>query len=180
MSRSKSSSDPEQIRHTLADDRRWLREIHTQAFDGRAIEANLVELLHAAQKATPSLVAIVGGKIVANVVFSPVTIEIAPENFRAAGLGPVAVLPPYQRKGIGTRLIRAGLDACLAEKVDAVVVLGSPRFYSRFGFKAAKDIGLRNEYVDDGHFMILELREGALLGVSGMVRYAPEFRLAGC
>ncbi|MGA2583146.1 MAG: N-acetyltransferase [Tepidisphaeraceae bacterium] len=164
----------------MEDHRLRLREIHLQAFGGRAEEANLVELLYAAGKARPSLVAIVTGDIVAHVVFSPVTIECAPNNFKAVGLGPVAVLPACQRKGIGTRLVRVGLDACLADKIDAIVVLGSPRFYGRFGFRAAKDFGLRNEYVDDGHFMIRELRPDALGDVSGMVRYSPEFRLARC
>ncbi len=124
--------------------------------------------------------AICDGKIVAHLVFSPVTIDPAHHNLKIAGLGPIAVLPEYQRQGIGSRLIHAGIKACLEDQYDAVVVLGDPNFYSRFEFRPATSFGLTNEYVEDGHFMIRELPSGAMSGVSGLLKYASEFRSAGC
>ena len=169
----------ELIRNAKADELRTICHIHKEAFEG-ASEAKLVELLHCNRKANPSLVVTVAGEIVASVVFSPVTVTTAPKESNIAGLGPVAVLPEYQRRGIGSRLIRAGLDACRAAQYGAVVVLGNPQFYLRFGFLPAMDYGLSNQYVQDAHFMIRELHANVLSNVSGMVRYSAEFRLAGC
>ena len=60
-----------------------------------------------------------------------------------------------------------------------MVVPGEPDYYFRFGFERASDRGLGNEYGADEHFMVAELREGALGDASGTVRYQPEFREAG-
>jgi putative acetyltransferase len=170
----------QQIQPATADDLHAIHQVHVQAFGGREQEAHLVDLLHAAQKGGPSLIATLDRKIVAHIVFSPATIEPARDNFKVTALGPIAVLPAHQRRGIGSRLIRAGIEACIEDQYDAVVVLGNPNLYSRFGFRPAMSYGLTNEYVHDGHFMIMELRSGALVGVSGLLKYAPEFQTAGC
>ena len=73
-----------------------------------------------------------------------------------------------------------GLQDCRQSGYDLVVVLGDPHFSSRFGFLRAKDHRLGNEYNADEEFMVLELRAGALHGVTGMVKYQPEFKEAGC
>src|SRR4029077_14492876 len=103
-----------------------------------------------------------------------------PENFRGIGLGPMSVLPEFQNKGIGSRLVREGLEACKRDGYDAVVVLGHTKFYPRFGFSRAKDYGLDNEYNATDAFMVMELQVGVLGKISGLVKYAPEFREAGC
>jgi putative acetyltransferase len=136
--------------------------------------------LYAANKAAPSLVAVSGGKVVGHVVFSPMEIDPPRPALTVVAMGPVGVLPEYQRRGIGSQLVRAGIDACRDAGVDVVAVLGAPRFYGRFGFQAATGYGLTNEYVQDEHFMIRELRRGSLQGVTGLLSYAPEFREAGC
>jgi putative acetyltransferase len=88
----------------------------------------------------------------------------------------MAVLPECQRQGIGSLLVRAGLEACRSAGHDAVVVLGHPEFYPRFGFVAADTKGLRCEYeVPREAFMVLELRPAALAETRGVVRYRPEF-----
>jgi putative acetyltransferase len=88
----------------------------------------------------------------------------------------MAVLPSYQRKGIGSRLLRSALDKCRELDYDAVVVIGHPEFYPRFGFVPARLKGIRCEFdVPDEAFMLLELREDALAGRTGLVRYQPEF-----
>lgn len=168
-----------QIRPYGPNDVLAVREVHLRAFGGRK-EPRLVDLLHAANAAPVSLVAAEepGGQILGHVLFSPVDLADS-SDLHLLGLAPVGVLPEQQGRGVGSRLIRAGLVACLAAGFDAVVVLGEPDYYSRFGFERASDRGLGNEYGADEHFMVLELKEGVLEGADGTVRYRPEFRDAG-
>ena len=168
-----------EIRADSSDEAPAIRRVHEQAF-GRPNEARLVELLHAANKALASLVAMDDGQVLGHVLFSSVTIDPLQADFNAVGLAPVAVLPDHQRQGIGSRLIREGLERCRQAGYVAVVVLGDPHYYSRFGFKRASHYGLRNEYNADEHFMALELKEGALRDLQGVVKYAPEFNEADC
>lgn len=163
-----------QIRAADMSDLTGVLQVHERAF-GRSDEARLVALLQQAGKAVVSLVAGRGGIVAGSIVFSPVTIRGAPHDFRALGLAPVAVLPDFQRKGIGSELIREGLTQCARAGYDVVVVLGDPRYYSRFGFSRAADHGLDNEYRVHDEFMVIGLRERALEGVRGLVQYAPEF-----
>src|SRR5437899_10223267 len=76
---------------------------------------------------------------------------------------------------IGSKLIREGLERSKQAGYDAVVVLGDPNYYSRFGFVRAAAFGLHNEYGVHDEFMVLPLHDGALARVSGMVKYLPEF-----
>lgn len=165
------------IRPATTADIPAVRRVHEQAFAG-PVEAELVALLHMAGNAPVSLLASLDGQVVCHVLFSPVTIEPTCPSFHAVGLAPVGVLPEHQRKGIGSALIRAGLKACREGDYGAVVVLGWPDYYRRFGFRRAKDFGLGNEYGADEEFMALELRDRSLAGAAGTVKYAPEFAAA--
>jgi putative acetyltransferase len=123
-----------------------------------------------------SLVAKVDDQLVGHILFSLVTVELDTGAYRAAGLAPMAVLPQFQNQGIGSRLVKAGLEECRQAGYEAVVVLGHPGYYPRFGFRPASVYGLTCEYnVLDEVFMALELREGAWRGRSGKVKYQPEF-----
>ena len=94
----------------------------------------------------------------------------------ALGLGPMAVLPTRQRQGIGSPLVRTGLAACRDAGHGCVVVLGHPEYYPRFGFTRASRHGVTWEHpAPDEAFMLVELRDGALGGRGGIVRYQPEF-----
>jgi putative acetyltransferase len=96
------------------------------------------------------------------------------------GLAPMAVVPAMQRHGVGSMLIRAGLDACACLGCDAVVVLGHAQYYPRFGFSPASMFGLRCEYdVPDEVFMALELQPGRLMGKSSTIRYHAAFAQVG-
>lgn len=168
-----------EIRNETPDDLPAVREVNERAFGGPR-EAALVDMLRSANKALISLVALDQGRIVGHILFSSVTVAEAPANFRGVGLAPMSVLPEFQNKGIGSRLVREGLEACKREGYHAVVVLGHTRFYPRFGFLRAKDHGLDNEYNATDAFMVLDLREGVLGKIRGLVKYAPEFSEAEC
>lgn len=162
------------VRDEVPADHDAVRAVETAAF-GRPEEAQLVDLLRANGAAVISLVAAWEGGIVGHILFSPVTADAAPQA-RLLGLAPVAVAPAQQRLGIGGALIRAGLARAMALGYDGVVLLGHPEYYPRFGFVPASRFGIRCEYdCPDEAFMALPLREGGLVEVTGLVRYAPEF-----
>jgi len=165
------------IRTEKLEDIEAIRQVNRAAF-GRETEANLVDKLRGIAS-TFSFVAVQSDRIVGHLLFSPVAVVgNCSSNFSILGLAPVAVLPDYQRQGMGTLLIREGLKECVRSGFQAVVVLGNPDFYSRFGFIPASRKSLGCEYdVPDEAFMVLELESGALQDCSGMVKYRSEFRI---
>jgi putative acetyltransferase len=167
------------IRPETPEDIPFIDHVHEQAFP-RDNEARLVDLLRAANKASVSLVALTDDQIVGHVLFSPVTFVPEQPTVRGLGLAPVAVLPEFQNQGIGGKLILEGLRVCKQNGYDLSVVLGSPRYYSRFGFSRAGDYGLDNEYGASDDFMAMEFRAGVLGTVKGLVKYQPEFMEADC
>jgi putative acetyltransferase len=168
-----------EIRNELPDDNAAVRAVHVHAF-GRDAEAHLVELLRNNKQAPIALVATIGGHVIGHIMFSPVTVADAFEGFRSIALAPVAILPEFQNQGIGSKLIRDGLEVCRRAGYNAVVVLGHTTYYPRFGFSRATDYGLSNEYNAQAAFMVLELRPGTLERIGGLVKYVPAFREAGC
>src|SRR5215813_14518101 len=163
------------IRKENAADIPAIRQVNERAF-GQPDEAKLVDALRANGKAIISLVAESEGQIVGHILFSPVTLEPANRELFALGLAPMAVLPEFQNQGIGSLLVRAGLDECRKQGCDFVAVLGHPAYYPRFGFVPSINFNIKSEYdVPDEVFMLLELRDGALSGCSGIVKYQPEF-----
>ena len=165
------------IRTEKPEDLEAVDNLNIVAF-GRENEANLVDRLRGIGS-TLSFVAVESDRIVGHLFFSLVTVEgKCSKNLSILGLAPVAVFPNYQRQGIGTLLIREGLKECGRSGFQAVVVLGYPDFYSRFGFIPASRKSLKCEYdVPDEAFMVLELESGALLDCSGTVKYRSEFSL---
>lgn len=165
-----------EVRAEKPDDVEAIFRVNVAAF-GREGEANLVDQLRGVAS-TLSFVAVESEQqIVGHIFFSPVVIagECA-DRLLVLGLAPVAVLPDYQRQGIGSLLIQHGLSECARLGFKAVVVLGSPEYYPRFGFIPAKQKGLGCEYpVPDEAFMVLELEGGVLEGSAGMVKYRSEF-----
>jgi len=163
------------IREETDADHAGVRLVNERAFD-RAGEADLVDALRKNAHPQVSLVAEVDGQIVGHIFFSPVSVESEDSSSTAMGLAPMAVLPEFQKQAIGSQLVRRGLEKCRRMGHDVVVVLGHAAYYPRFGFVPAKMKGLRCEYpVPDDAFMVVELREGALAGRRGLVKYCPEF-----
>lgn len=163
------------VRTEKTEDISAVRRVNKLAF-GRADEAVLVDRLRLAAQPQISLVAVENGQVVGHIFFSPVFVESAGSDFAAMGLAPMAVLPERQNQGIGSLLVREGLKECQRLGCDAVVVLGHPEYYPRFGFVPASRKGVRCEYpVPDEAFMLIELTPDALSGQHGLVKYRPEF-----
>ena len=137
-------------------------------------EARLVEQLRASGRLAISLVADLERGIVGHVAFSPVVVGTATGGL---GLAPVGVLPEFQRRGVGSRLIEEGLDHARSLHVPYVVLVGAPGYYARFGFSAASAFDLRDEYGAGSAFQVIELAKGTIPRDGGLVRYAPEFAL---
>lgn len=144
---------------------------------GRENEARLVNKLRDDNAVVLSLVAQMEEKIVGHILFSPVTIQDDDAEWRAVGLGPMAVLPEFQNQGVGSALIRAALAELKTRGHDVIIVLGHPDYYPRFGFQPTLPFGIRWEIdVPAEVFMLLELRENALNGRRGVVQYHPLFK----
>jgi putative acetyltransferase len=153
-----------------------VRTVHERAF-GQPQEAKLVDDLRGSARPLVALVAESASGIIGQILFSPVTLEPSVDTLCGMGLAPLAVLPEFQRRGVGSQLVRAGLEACRRVGVDFVVVVGHAEYYPRFGFAPAMARGLTCEYpVPEDVFQVLELRPSSLAGVTGRVRYAPAFR----
>jgi putative acetyltransferase len=119
-------------------------------------------------------VATLGEEVVAHICFSRVTIDRASAQRRFSALAPLAVLPAHQRRGIGALLVTSGLDECRRRDIDAVFVVGDPRYYSRFGFIAASGFRVSCEFeVPDEAFRVIELRQGTVAG--GLLKYPLAF-----
>ena len=151
-----------------------VRRINVRVFGGTT-EADLVETLREEAARFLSLVAEENGRVIGHILFTPVEI-VSATQVSAMGLAPMAVDPPSQRRGVGSALVRAGLDACRNAGVKVVIVLGHPEYYPRFGFRPAHLQGLRCAFeAPPEAFMVAELRAGALDDVEGLVRYHAAF-----
>ena len=122
------------------------------------------------------LVALDRGEVVGHILFSRLAVEIDGRAVMAASLAPVAVRADRQREGVGSALVREGLESVRALGCEAVFVLGHPAYYRRFGFSAV----LASKFMapfKGGAFMAMELTHGSLAGHEGSVSYPAAFSL---
>jgi putative acetyltransferase len=166
------------IRLERPEDAGAVRLVNELAF-GQQLEADLVDRLRRACPESLSLAAeddVVAGHI----LFTPVVIQSGGRRVTGMGLAPMAVLPDRQRQGIGSALVRRGLEILRARGCPFVVVLGHPEYYPRFGFERASRHGLASQFeAPDAAFMVLILDAGAMAGVAGVVKYRDEFTEPG-
>ena len=168
-----------EIRPETPDDISAIRDVNRLAF-GQEDEAALVDALRDGGYGVVSLVAEDDGRIAGHIFFSRLAIEAGGQTVEAAALAPMAVLPECQREGIGSALAGAGLEACRTAGIAAVVVLGHPDYYPRFGFSPDAAHGLLSPFPGaGGAFMALELVPGALDVSDASIRYAPPFGIEG-
>jgi len=159
------------------EERDWavVYALNASAFETPA-EADLVDALRAQAHPVVSLVAERSGSVVGHILFSPVTL-LSHSGLNIMGLAPMSVSPSHQRHGIGSALVRAGLERCRALGCGAVVVLGHSEYYPRFGFSPSVRFGIRSEYeVPEEAFMVAELQPGFLRGASGVIQYHAAFK----
>jgi len=166
-----------EIRAEKEEDRPAIYEVNKLAF-GQEDESRLVDALRESNDFIYdlSLVAVKEGKIVGHILFSPIAIETEIGLVRILSLAPMAILPEFQRQGIGSELVRRGLKECQRFGHEVVVVIGHPDYYPRFGFTSARAKGLEAPFeVPDEAFLVLEIKDGALEGISGKIKYPPAF-----
>ncbi len=146
------------VRPERAADQSSIYELTKRAFAPMPFaggnEQDIIDRLRADGALSLSLVAEQGRRIVAHIAFSPVVTNGADEQWFA--LGPISVDPPVQRTGIGTRLIREGINRLSALNAAGIVVVGNPAYYSRFGFRLYP--GTAPPGYPEEYFMVLPLQ----------------------
>jgi putative acetyltransferase len=152
-------------------------EINKQAF-GREDEAKLINALRKTRNYVKgfSIVALQDDKIVGHAIFTHAAIMNQGKRFNCLALGPMAVLPELQRKGIGKKLVEEGILRAKENNFKAIVVIGHSEYYPKFGFIPASTKKIRSRFnVPDENFMVIELNPNALKGITGLAEYAKEF-----
>src|SRR5690606_15604957 len=125
-------------------------------------EAILVDSLRGKVEPFLSLLAENEGRVVGHILFTPVDV-VGDSSWHAMALGPMAVLPEFQRQGVGSQLIHSGLQACRDAGHDVVFVLGHPTYYPRFGFRRMSEFGITCKFeAPDDVLMVTELTPGAI------------------
>ena len=161
-----------EIREECHDDIAAVRDLNRQAF-GQDQESNIVDVLRANEAALLSLVATVDDRVVGHIMYSPAVVG---DNITGAALGPMAVLPEYQRQRIGSKLIKAGNRKLKDAGCPFIVVVGHADYYPRFGFRPASKHRIKCEWnVPDNAFMLLVLDQAKMERVSGLAKYRHEF-----
>lgn len=165
------------IRKEEAKDIEAIRRVNEQAF-GRHNEADLVDKLRNSKVLSVSLVAEQDGEITGQIAFSPAALEDDNSGLKIVALGPVAVLPALQRRGTGSKLVREGLKECRRLGFAAVILVGHPDFYPRFGFIPARPKGFTcgGFEVPDNVWMVIELNKDSLKGRTGTIFFRSEFK----
>jgi putative acetyltransferase len=161
------------IRERRPSDDDAIKRVVDQAF-GRDAESGLVEALRGSDLAAVELVATEENEIVGHMLMSALSVFVDDEPVPSLALAPLSVRPDLQGTGIGTALIDVGLDVARVREWQAVLVLGDPEYYPRFGFSAEAASHLDAPYSGEA-FMALELVEGALDGEDGLVVYPAPF-----
>lgn len=165
------------IRQEMPGDASTIRRLNEAAF-GQTDEADLVDALRKNCDDLLSLVAVEGDEIVGHALWSPANIESGKTVTKGMGLGPVGVLPKFQRKGIGTALINEGIGLLRSRACPFIMVLGHPAYYPRFGFVPAAGHGITSEWdMPDSAFLVLLLEPSCATHIRGIAKYRPEFSM---
>lgn len=163
------------IRSETLPDYAAIAEVNILAF-GQENEAKLIKEIRCSQGYIPelSLVAEIDGAIVGHILFSYIDL-IGEESLQVLGLAPLAVIPQFQKRGIGSALVEAGLEKADAMKEALVIVLGHPHFYPRFGFQPSVNYKITSPFpVPEDVFMVKPL-QNYQEKYQGKVIYPPAF-----
>ena len=168
-----------EIRKEKQKDYDKVRIINDRAF-GQPDEGHIVDKLRESCKEIVSLVAVSDNEIIGHIFFSPVTIETPTGLIKGMGLAPMAVLPEFQNRGVGSRLVNEGLRIIKKMSYPFVIVLGHETYYPRFGFERASKFGLQCQWesIPNDAFMVKILDESVMKGFTGIAKYRDEFNEA--
>ncbi len=168
------------VKQESKKDYRGITHCNDFAFKQRE-EGVLVESIRKNPKFIPelSLIAEVDAEIIGHILFFPIIIISKQTSFSSLSLAPMSVVPEYQNKGIGTELVKSGMEKARELGFESVIVLGHEKYYPRFGFKPASNWNIKSPFpVPDGAFMAIELIPNALIKVNGIVIYPKEYDVA--
>jgi len=167
------------IREEMPDDYGQIRHVNDQAFKCPD-EGRIVDQIRAKEKEIISLVAQIEEKVVGHILYSPVWIDCDQTPIKGMGLAPMAVLPEYQNKGIGSMLVKEGLRRLQEREYPFVIVVGHPEYYPRFGFERASKYKLKCQWdgVPGEAFMAIIMNRSVMKDVKGIAKYMEEFDAA--
>lgn len=168
-----------QIREENESDYTAIKNVNDKAFN-QPQEGIVIGKIRNSGSPFISLVAEIDKKIVGHVFFSPAEIENNGEKITGMGLAPVAVLPGYQKQGIGKMLINEGIHLIKKQSIPFIIVLGHEHYYPKFGFETASKYGIKCQWqgIPDEAFMILLLDKAKMKNVHGIARYLEEWNEA--
>jgi len=161
------------IRERKPADDGAIRHLNDVAFGG-TYESRLLEDLRAEGLAAIELVSVEGTDVIGHILMSRLDVSVGGKPVRSLALAPMSVQPGRQRQGIGSALVREVLQRAQQQGWQAIIVLGHPHYYPRFGFSAALARPLASPFSGDA-FMALELTPGVLQSGAGRVVYPRAF-----
>lgn len=167
------------IRPEIPYDYPSIRDVNILAFNNQENEARLVELIRKSEYFIPKLSLVAENEdqeIIGHILISSINLITENGQVPTLGLAPMAVKPGNQNTGIGSALVRKGLEACQTLGYKHIFVLGHPNFYPKFGFTPSKNFGITPPFpVPEEVFMAHELESGSLSGLHGKIEYPPAF-----
>ena len=167
------------IREENKNDLIKIREINDIAFN-QSQEGEVVDKIRESDSKVLSLVAEIDNNIVGHIFYSDAIIEYNDEKIYAMGLAPMAVLPSYQKQGIGKLLINESLKILKKKDVPFIIVLGHEDYYPKFGFEIASKYNVKCQWdgVPDDAFMIMLIDKEITLKIQGVAKYRDEWNEA--
>lgn len=166
------------IRSEVKGDYEAITVVNDKAFKGTQ-ESQIVKKLRVTKSFDPelSLVADNDNQIIGHILLTETTLEISSQEKRSLLLlAPMAILPEYQKNGIGKQLILKAIEKAKKTDYPAIILLGHPEYYSRFGFKPSSLWNIKMDIdAPEEAIMILELKEKALQNIQGIVHLNPAF-----
>lgn len=164
------------IRKEEEKDYKQVYEVNKLAFQQKN-ESILIEKIRKGENFIPdlSLVAEIDNRIVGHILFSKIKI-VGDSIFESIALAPMAVIPVFQKQGVGSKLIKKGMAKAKELGFDSIIVLGHKDYYPKFGFERASKWNIKCPFkVPEEAFMAIALTKKALEDKAGTVKYPDEF-----